>query len=919
MIRPVGRVSGPPAKVLCSLLLLTGSTAAQIYVTAPSPRLISGESVQLAASMRNSDGSIRQGVAFNYNSNDTSILAVDARGVVTGKGLGLANILVDAGGPRTSIRLQVLPKKIQVLPADKEIAVGDTLQYTATALDTAGKPIPGTVFQWQVTNANGNNSTIASVRNGLLTASAAGRFTVRAMVNYNTGTPFVAQYVGLAHATAKPRADYRLTRLLSTEEVRTGFDLRPNRVPMTANDQGQVAFVGLLDGLSSGLLLYDNGRIDLLASTGQPGPVAGGIATNFSAPAINNLGQVLVYLDSMGQGGSLLLASRAGVSLLIADGQSGGADFADLRNFAISRQSLNDAAEVLFRASFLPSRATQRQTGLFRLSGGRLQVVWTTRDALPGLTGAYSFGGDFGLTNQGSVWFTASDVRGRAVFRVEGFDRPVRMLGIDSDLDGSTVRVIAGNLVAAADGDAAIQVVLGDGSSRVAHFNRGAWRTLALANIRAIQAVNAAAGVAIFGDDGRGLGLYRWQGDDLTPVLFNGRLAPNQEPITVFDAAALTSDGRLFAQIRTTQNSHVVVEPGGANPLLYQAGNRVDVVSNLLFRALLPGARTGGPLLLMGDFTNNVFQVEGRTLVPRLVQGDRLPFGEYTGLPANARGPSGDYFLSYGSGLYRLGADGVSLVMGYPVTGEDGAVLNSANALTVNSSGHILSSHNAADHQRLALFRDGVAKTLATYNATNPRWQMPSPAGGMITGWSQLALDDTGRVMAFLSVQNGPSGYFLHDGARWQAVAVVNTTQIQGYTVTGIGAPRAAGDSFYAIVNLRGGPNQMIAQFRAGDWTPRVQLADITPEGSQVTFLSAFDVNRRGEILFFCGLTNGASGMYLKSGSTLRLINNTTQPGEGEDEFQRYFEINLLDDRRAYFTAFTIADQLVLYVAEPLF
>ena len=87
----------------------------------------------------------------------------------------------------------------------------------------------------------------------------------------------------------------RLTRLLASDPTEGSFKIDPvNWRPFVANDAGQVALKASVGGVAGGIVTYNNGNLDLLASTGTPGVFPGSVTREFNNLAMNDRGDVFV-------------------------------------------------------------------------------------------------------------------------------------------------------------------------------------------------------------------------------------------------------------------------------------------------------------------------------------------------------------------------------------------------------------------------------------------------------------------------------------------------------------------------------------------------------------------------------------------------------------------------------------------------
>ena len=406
------------------------NSAGTVIVTADRTELISGETVQLFAQVRDSEGNITPNETLNWSSSDPSVLSVDSNGVVTALRLGTAIIFVNGRGRSTKLGMQVLPDHIEVRPARSEMVVGDQWQFIATAFDINLNPLPNAVFDWNLSNAGGFFTRLGTISpEGLMKAAATGPVTVKASVRYfSANQSELDRYTGMSQILIKSKKDFRLSPLLATGPIQRTFRIRSSPwTRMAGNDKGQIAFVGSLDGMTSALMLYDRSGISVLASAGTPGPLPGSFVWDFGARSINNWGDVIARTDVKGNASGLVLANRNGVNYIVVEGQSV-AGLQQLSNFTTTRYSLNDNGEILFTAIFQDAAGPTPswKSGLFEYTARGLQILATTADVLPGAGTNFQFG-YFGIDAKGVGYFTVSNGDFSALYRADGFSAPQKI------------------------------------------------------------------------------------------------------------------------------------------------------------------------------------------------------------------------------------------------------------------------------------------------------------------------------------------------------------------------------------------------------------------------------------------------------------------------------------------------------------
>lgn len=900
-------------------LALQAQSVAHVDVASPQTRLIVGEQVQLTAVARDANGRVLRAARFSWGSDNEDIVQVDSRGRVTAVGLGVTAIDADMDGVNAFVIFAVLPLRLAVTPHKAELAVGETLQFRAVAYDIKEAPIPNVAFEWRLTGAHGFETNVAWITpGGLLTATALGPVTVRAVIRYDH---FVNQFEGLASVEIKLKKEFQLTRLLSTGDVRHSFQLRPSYVwnGLAANDQGQLAFVGSLDGLATGLLLYENGRFDLLAGAGEPMPVAGSVVSRFGSTAMNNRGQVLSVFQGDWGGGGLLLANREQSLPVMLEGESV-FSMLDLHDFVITPHSLNDSGRILFRARFRVRDSDEGAVALFRLWEGFPEVVWSFDRQLQGLEGPADTRA-FGIDGMGTSYFLAHDGSRSGLYRARRFSRLEKIIATGDEFAGGTVDNLGqGELAVAEDGDVAFAVYLQSGDQYLVWVSAGEMETVPGSGLGRIFSVSNAAGVLFEENGERGQGLYVWNHDTVTPVLLPGRLAPNEEPVRQIDGAAMSSQGRVFAQVRTTNNDLVVLEPGGPTPVLFQAGDRVNVTSNLSLhsRSLVSGSGSGPPTVLLGS-PGSLFELGSQGPIPKLVLGDRLPDGAgFGGAWDVAEDSLGNLYLLSESGLLRLSAGRVETVLPRGLADDDGVELY-LNRFEVNDSGAVVFSAGTGEvHEALYLWRNERLKFLAALTQ-RPQWETRSPAGGTFLSLREFSIDALGRVMAFFYVLDGPAGYFLYDNGQWQPSALMEQSRIGGVTVAQVFGLQAIGDSFYSGFSSGQCCNsEIIAEYRDA-WSPLITSVNALPRGElpEVGVGGMFDVNRRGDMVFDL-FSRQSQALVLRTAEGTRIVHITGEETDDGDLLWDYRGVDLRDDGRLYFTALDVNDRVSVYEAKAL-
>ncbi len=178
---------------------------ASVTVTPASASLLQGQTVQLTATPRDANGNPLTGRVITWQSSNSAIASVNGSGLVSG---------VAAGGPVTmtatsegqsgtaSVTVTVAPvAAVTVTPSSGTVAIGQTVQLTATPRDASGNPLTGRAISW-----SSSDNTIAMVNSsGLVTGVVAGAVTITATSEGQSGTASITvSGVPVASVTVSP-------------------------------------------------------------------------------------------------------------------------------------------------------------------------------------------------------------------------------------------------------------------------------------------------------------------------------------------------------------------------------------------------------------------------------------------------------------------------------------------------------------------------------------------------------------------------------------------------------------------------------------------------------------------------------------------------------------------------------------------
>ena len=199
-------------------LTVTPATITAVEISPPSTTLAVGNTLQLRATVRASDGSVVTGVPVTWAVDLPAIASIDQTGLITGRTVGEAVVTASAGGRSGNARVFVVMQpvsSITISPANPSLFARDTVILTAILKDANGTLLTGRPVTWGV-----SDSAVASIaatgpatQQARLIGLRAGSATVEAMAEARTDATV---------ATVNPRADLALTKTASAALVKAG-------------------------------------------------------------------------------------------------------------------------------------------------------------------------------------------------------------------------------------------------------------------------------------------------------------------------------------------------------------------------------------------------------------------------------------------------------------------------------------------------------------------------------------------------------------------------------------------------------------------------------------------------------------------------------------------------------------------------
>jgi hypothetical protein len=139
------------------------------------------ESGSLAARLVAKPGGSVADIPVTYSSSNGAVASVNAKGVVTATGNGLAIITADAEGKTATAAVNVKQVAVSVSVTPKTAGVtslGESATFTGTALDALGSPIAGAPLNWSSSDAS-----VAQVGGGTAVGKHAGSVSITASMD----------------------------------------------------------------------------------------------------------------------------------------------------------------------------------------------------------------------------------------------------------------------------------------------------------------------------------------------------------------------------------------------------------------------------------------------------------------------------------------------------------------------------------------------------------------------------------------------------------------------------------------------------------------------------------------------------------------------------------------------------------------
>lgn len=150
-----------------------------------------GTTLQLSAVARDGSNNVLNGRPVSWTTSNQAVATVSETGLVTGVGLGSAQITAEVEGKTASSQVNVAPRPIVTIalsPNPASVKAGSAIQMTLDMRDAGGAPLTtaGRTVTW-----DSSNKPVATVQDGVVTGLTPGTATITVIVDGKSASAIV--------------------------------------------------------------------------------------------------------------------------------------------------------------------------------------------------------------------------------------------------------------------------------------------------------------------------------------------------------------------------------------------------------------------------------------------------------------------------------------------------------------------------------------------------------------------------------------------------------------------------------------------------------------------------------------------------------------------------------------------------------
>jgi alpha-tubulin suppressor-like RCC1 family protein/uncharacterized protein YjdB len=267
--------------IACGVLVLVGcsdgkeptlpgvppsGTIGSVEITPAAPKVYTGRTLSLTATVKAPDGKPMSGQAVTWTSSAPAIAKVEGNGTLTGLAEGTAKITATAGGKsaESTVTVERAPvASVKIEPGTATVGIGEKVMLTATAYDDQNNPLEGREIQW--TSAKPEFATVAAT--GEVTGVSEGEVSITAASEGKQATAAIKVAAPVATVQVVTALDtleaYESRTLAATLRDASGRVLTGRKVTWTSSDP-TVATVDSETGVITGV---DRGTVIVTATS----------------------------------------------------------------------------------------------------------------------------------------------------------------------------------------------------------------------------------------------------------------------------------------------------------------------------------------------------------------------------------------------------------------------------------------------------------------------------------------------------------------------------------------------------------------------------------------------------------------------------------------------------------------------------